>query len=260
MSLVCVGTVWGMFVFERVWLQRGAIGAVGLGVAIIVGACSRGSDNRSSAVSESRINPKTGTSASARVYTDGQAIPKGGGSYKIGQPYRIGQIMYVPTEDPKYDRQGIASWYGTDFHGRKTANGEVFDMNALTAAHPTLPIPSYAYVTNLSNNRTILVRINDRGPYANDRIIDLSRRSAKELGFTLQGTTRVRVKFAGRAPLDGNDMHEQRFLAYARNSGEIAGPPVTYQRSIDRSIATTSQAAAPPASTATLPSGLTWRR
>ncbi len=243
------------------WMGRRGIGAAGLmiAVALAASACSRGSTDRPPAFSNGHIDPKTGTSASPRLYAEGQTIPKGGGTYKIGSPYKIGTRLYVPTEDPNYDRVGLGSWYGTDFHGRKTANGEVFDMNALTAAHPTLPIPSYAYVTNLSNNRTILVRINDRGPYAHDRVIDLSRRSARELGYELNGVTQVRVRYAGRAPLNGNDMHEQRFLASLRNSGTIAGPPVTYQRAIDQSYATTSQAATqPPASQ--LPSGLTWRR
>jgi rare lipoprotein A len=180
-------------------------------LGISLAACSRGYENAS--VSASRIDPKTGTSASKRVVADGQPVPRGGGTYKIGAPYKISGRWYTPTEDPNYDRQGRGSWYGTDFHGRKTANGEVFDMNALTAAHPTLPLPSYVYVTNLNNNRTVLVRVNDRGPYANDRIIDMSRASARALGFENQGITQVRVKFAGRAPLDGNDYHERQFLA-----------------------------------------------
>jgi rare lipoprotein A len=183
-------------------------------------ACSRGQDNVPSARMASKsaeaprtVDPKYGTSASVRVVSEGQNVPKGNGGYKIGKPYKIAGRWYTPAEDPNYDRQGRGSWYGTDFHGRKTANGEVFDMNALTAAHPTLPLPSYVYVTNLANNRTVLVRVNDRGPYANDRIIDMSRASARALGFENQGITQVRVKFAGRAPLDGNDHHERQFLA-----------------------------------------------
>jgi rare lipoprotein A len=184
-------------------------------------ACSRGQDsNIPSARMASKpaeatkvVDPKYGTSASVRVVSDGQNVPKGNGGYKIGKPYKIAGRWYTPAEDPNYDRQGRGSWYGTDFHGRKTANGEVFDMNALTAAHPTLPLPSYVYVTNLANNRTILVRVNDRGPYSNDRIIDMSRASSRALGFENQGITQVRVKFAGRAPLDGNDYHERQFLA-----------------------------------------------
>ena len=97
-----------------------------------------------------------------------------------------------------YDRVGIASWYGTDFHARQTANGELFDMNRLTAAHPTLPLPSLVQVTNLRNGRSMIVRVNDRGPYKPGRIIDLSRRTAQLFGFDGQGTTEIRVRFAGR--------------------------------------------------------------
>jgi rare lipoprotein A len=143
----------------------------------------------------------------------GDIIQKGGGVYKVGIPYQINGQWFVPREEPAYDRLGIASWYGADFHGRKTANGEVYDMDALTAAHPTLPMPSYAYVTNMQNGRTVLVRINDRGPYAHNRIIDLSRRTAFLLGIAERGTSQVRVRYAGPAPLDGNDRREWRFLA-----------------------------------------------
>ena len=118
-----------------------------------------------------------------------------------------------PREDPNYEAYGVASWYGADFHGRRTANGEVFDANALTAAHPTMPLPCYAYVTNLDNGRTVLVRVNDRGPYVNDRIIDMSYAAAKQLGYTSRGRARVRVRYAGRAPLNGDDRYERQFLA-----------------------------------------------
>ena len=248
--------------FEKSWSRRGQ-GAIGLvvGAAIVAGACSRGGSSERSAATDGRISPKTGTSASQRLYSENQQIPKGGGTYKIGAPYKVSNRLYVPTEDPNYDRLGLASWYGSDFHGRKTANGEIFDMNALTAAHPTLPIPSYAYVTNLSNNRTILVRINDRGPYANDRMIDLSRRSARELGFELHGLTKVRVKYAGRAPLNGSDFHEQRFLASQRQPQFASSPlpPAATQRPIDQSYAATTQGSVAP-SASSIPSGLTWRR
>ena len=201
--------------------------------AAILSACSREPDRQHAPSmmpqqDRPRYDPRYGSSASPRVYAEHQQIPKGGGSYKIGSPYKIANRWYTPVEDRAYDRAGIASWYGADFHGRKTANGEVFDMGALTAAHPTLPIPSYAYVTNLDNDRTILVRINDRGPYAHDRIIDLSRQSARALGTESKGLGNVRVRYAGRAPLDGNDMHERRFLAgqpWARQFAQTAGPP-----------------------------------
>jgi rare lipoprotein A len=148
-----------------------------------------------------------------RVIPLGQPVPKGGGVYMLGKPYQVGGIWYTPREEPGYNRVGRASWYGELFHGRRTANGEIYDMDRLSAASPTLPLPVYAQVTNLSNGRTIVVRINDRGPYANDRILDLSRRSAEVLGFRGSGTALVRVKYLGRAPLSGDDRYEQKFLA-----------------------------------------------
>ncbi|MGV1014559.1 MAG: septal ring lytic transglycosylase RlpA family protein [Methyloceanibacter sp.] len=150
---------------------------------------------------------------SERVVKYGQKVPKGGGKYHVGKPYAIGSTTYQPREDPNYNRVGLASWYGDLFHGRRTANGEVYDMDRLSAAHPTLPLPTYARVTNLNNGRSIVVRVNDRGPFANDRIIDLSRRSADMLGFRQRGTAVVRVTYLGRAPLDGDDSYERRYLA-----------------------------------------------
>lgn len=159
------------------------------------------------------IDPATGTRPSPRLVSYGLPIRKGGGAYKIGSPYKISGRWYSPRSQPRYDRIGRASWYGRDFHGRKTANGELYDLNALSAAHPTLPLPSLVYVTNLANNRTVLVRVNDRGPYAHNRIIDLSRRVADVLDFRRQGVARVRVRYYGRAPLSGDDRAERRFLA-----------------------------------------------
>lgn len=188
--------------------------------ALAAAACSRGGSDR---VASSGLEPATGTRASPRVVAQGP-IPKGGGVYKVGVPYQVGGRWYHPRIDPAYDRTGIASWYGDDFHGRRTANGEIYDMAALSAAHPTMPLPSYAWVTNLANGRTILVRVNDRGPYAHDRIIDMSRRAARALGFESHGTTQVRVRYAGGAPMDGNDARERQHLAaqpWARD-GEIA--------------------------------------
>src|ERR1700674_1411244 len=127
----------------------------------------------------SRIDPKYGTSASARVVEAGEAVPKGGGVYRVGKPYTIGGREYVPQEDINYSATGMASWYGDDFHGRYTANGEIFDMNSLSAAHPTLPLPSYVRITNLVNHRSLVVRVNDRGPYVGNRVIDVSVKTAK---------------------------------------------------------------------------------
>ena len=114
--------------------------------------------------------------------------------YKVGAPYQINGVWYYPAEDMTYNETGIASWYGEDFHGKYTANGEVYDLNALTAAHRTLPLPSIIQVTNLDNGRTMRLRVNDRGPYARGRIIDLSRRAAQLLGFEGNGTAKVRVQ------------------------------------------------------------------
>ncbi|MDO8411731.1 MAG: septal ring lytic transglycosylase RlpA family protein [Phenylobacterium sp.] len=133
----------------------------------------------------------------------GRAPTGAGGTYKVGKPYQVGGIWYVPREDPGYNKVGTASWYGSQFHAKATANGETFDMNAMTAAHTTLPLPSLVEVTNLENGRKVTVRVNDRGPFVGDRIIDLSRAAARELGFESKGLAKVRVRYVGRAPLGG---------------------------------------------------------
>ncbi|WND02259.1 septal ring lytic transglycosylase RlpA family protein [Temperatibacter marinus] len=132
-------------------------------------------------------------------------VPLGpqGGHKKVGNPYRIAGEWYYPKDEPAYDEVGLASWYGPQFHGKKTANGETFNMNALTAAHKTLALPSFVKVTNLDNNRSIVLRVNDRGPYVGNRLIDLSRRAAQILGFAEKGVTKVRVQAVdqyGRVP------------------------------------------------------------
>ena len=148
-----------------------------------------------------------------RLVPIGQPAPKGGGVYRVGKPYELNGVWYYPREDPSYDRVGTASWYGELFHGRRTANGEIYDMERLSAASPTLPMPVYAKVTNLANGRSIVVRVNDRGPYRGNRLIDLSKRSAEVLGFKERGTARVRVQYLRRAPLNGDDSYEWRHLA-----------------------------------------------
>ncbi len=140
----------------------------------------------------------------------------GATSVKVGQPYQIDGEWYHPRMVDQYREVGVASWYGMPFHGRKTANGEVYDMHQFTAAHPTLPLPSLARVTNLKNGRSIVVRINDRGPFAKKRIIDLSRRAAWELGFKDQGTTDVEVVYLGLA--DGLDKSHRQ----ARRSRHVS--------------------------------------
>jgi rare lipoprotein A len=145
-----------------------------------------------------------------------------GGVYKVGSPYKIDGVWYYPRENEKYDETGIASWYGREFHGRKTANGERYDMNALTAAHPTLPMPVKAQVTNLENGRSIVVRVNDRGPFKNGRIIDLSKQSAKLLGFQEKGTAKVRVRYLARTIHDEEYVKKPRISRAERRSVEAA--------------------------------------
>ncbi|MEO0618869.1 MAG: septal ring lytic transglycosylase RlpA family protein [Pseudomonadota bacterium] len=162
---------------------------------------------------------------SPRVVAKGKSIPKGGGHHKLGRPYTIAGKRYVPAHQPNYDRVGIASWYGDLFHGRLTANGEVYDSNRLTAAHPTLPLPSLVKVTNLANGRQVLLRVNDRGPYAHNRIIDLSRKASDVLGTRRQGLAKVRVEYIGPAPLSGDDSRERAFLAGKRGYATAAARP-----------------------------------
>ena len=132
-------------------------------------------------------------------------IASGPTGYKIGQPYQVAGIWYVPKDEPNYDKEGVASWYGDAFHMKATADGEIFDMNQFSAAHTTLPLPSIVEVTNLDNGRKLKVRVNDRGPFIDNRIIDLSRAAAAELGYDRKGLANVRVKYIGPAPLAGPD-------------------------------------------------------
>ncbi|BAM89853.1 conserved hypothetical protein [Bradyrhizobium oligotrophicum S58] len=173
--------------------------------AVAVLACLMVANCASSNKFASKVDPKYGVSSSPRVVGFGEPVPKGGGVYRIGKPYTVAGKTYVPEEDVNYRAEGMASWYGDDFHGRQTANGEVFDMTSLTAAHPTLPMPSYARVTNLANGKSLIVRINDRGPYHANRLIDVSNKAADLLEFKGTGVARVRVEYVGRAPLEGSD-------------------------------------------------------
>ncbi len=170
-----------------------------------------------------KVDPKYGVASSPRVVDFGERVPKGGGVYRVGKPYVVGGRTYVPEENPKFRSEGLASWYGRDFHGRQTANGEVFDMDAISAAHPTLPMPSYVRVTNLSNKRSLIVRVNDRGPFHSNRVIDISHKAADLLGFKDNGVARVRVEYIGRAAIEGSD---DRRLAATLRQGEPAPAPV----------------------------------
>ncbi|MGI8526303.1 MAG: septal ring lytic transglycosylase RlpA family protein [Pseudolabrys sp.] len=169
-----------------------------------------------------KVDSKYGVSSSARVVAPGQPVPKGGGAYRVGNPYVVAGRTYVPEENINYSAEGMASWYGDDFHGRYTANGEVFDMNSISAAHPTLPMPSYVRVTNMKNHKSLVVRVNDRGPFSNNRIIDLSVQSAKLLGFHGHGLTKVKVEYVGRAPLAGSD--DRKLMATLRDGDRPAKP------------------------------------
>lgn len=169
-----------------------------------------------------KVDPKYGVSASPRVVQLGERAPKGGGTYRVGNPYTIAGRTYVPQEATDYSAEGIASWYGEDFHGRLTANGEIYDMESISAAHPTLPIPSYVRVTNLANRRSVIVRVNDRGPFHRDRVIDLSARAAQMLGFQDKGVARVRVEYVARASLAGSD--DRKLAATLSHDGPAPSP------------------------------------
>ena len=154
-----------------------------------------------------------GLLAAACASTEHMAAPSPhAGEYRVGTPYTVEGVHYVPKEQPTYDKTGTASWYGAQFHGRLTADGEVFDRNKLTAAHPTLPLPSNVLVTNLENGKSVEVRVNDRGPFAGGRLIDLSERAADILGYKSKGLAQVRVTYLGRA--DGK-------------GGRVVPPPYT---------------------------------
>src|ERR1700733_4862381 len=194
---------------------RAARGAAAVATCLFLANCA--SSNLSS-----RVDPKYGVSTSPRVVAFGDPVPKGGGTYRVGKPYTVAGRVYVPEEDVNYREEGLASWYGDDFHGRLTANGEVFDMASLTAAHPTLPMPCYARVTNLGNGKSLIVRVNDRGPYHGHRLIDVSNKAAELLEFKGNGVARVRVEYVGRAPLEGSD--DRQLIATLR-TGEPAPSP-----------------------------------
>ncbi len=159
-----------------------------------------------------------GVKASPRV----AFMRRGGGRDQLGKPYQVRGKWYYPKEDKRYAKVGLASWYGDAFHGRLTANGEVYDTTHLTAAHPTMPLPSYARVTNLETGSSVIVRVNDRGPYHEGRIIDVSERAAQMLDYAKVGTAKVKVEYVGRAPLDGDD--DQYLMASYHPGNRIPDP------------------------------------
>lgn len=146
-----------------------------------------------------------------------------GGYYKIGKPYTVRGKTYYPKEDEDYSEVGLASWYGGGFHGGKTANGETYNMMSISAAHKTLPMPSYVRVTNLKNNRSIIVRVNNRGPFVRGRLIDVSKRTAELLDFKQYGVAKVRVDYVGPASIDGSDY--KQLAGTLRTDGALAALP-----------------------------------
>jgi len=132
--------------------------------------------------------------------------PKGGGRNMVGKPYTVRGEVYTPLENPVgYVASGSASWYGNDFHGRQTANGEIFSATGISCASPVLPLPSYVRVTNVENGRSVVCRVNDRGPYLHGRVMDLSYRTAEILGYANKGVGQIQVQYIGPAPLNGDD-------------------------------------------------------
>ncbi len=209
--------------------------------------------NCSSSGIASRVDPKYGVSSSPRVVALGDPVPKGGGTYRVGKPYIVAGRVYVPEEDVNYREEGLASWYGDDFHGRLTANGEVFDMASLSAAHPTLPMPCYARVTNLSNGKSLIVRVNDRGPYHGNRVMDVSSRAAELLEFKNHGVARVRVEYVGRAPLEGSD--DRQLMATLRTGVPAPSPSLVRVASARPFVPEISSSARPIRGEVPLPEG-----
>jgi rare lipoprotein A len=202
----------------------GASPALALGVLALAGlalaGCAQQPTRTAAYHGHEHFSSSIYGAASPRVVADGEPVPRGGGQYLVGRPYTIAGRTYYPSEDENYSAVGLASWYGDAFHGRRTANGEVYDMRSLTAAHPTMPLPSYARVTNLANGYSVIVRVNDRGPYHGGRVMDVSSRAADVLDFKGSGTARVRVEYVGRAPLEGSD--DAELLASLRTDGAPA--------------------------------------
>lgn len=187
---------------------RTARGGTAVLILFVLGACAQ-TQLAVHAIKE--VQKKGDGQETAGVAPNG--VPIGpGGVYKVGTPYVIKGVRYLPAVDGDYDETGVASWYGPGFHTKTTANGETYDQNDLTAAHKTLPMPSYVRVTNLENGRAIVLRVNDRGPYAHGRVIDVSKRAAQLLGFEKQGTAKVRVRIVDQG-----------------TSGFVADKPVTTQ-------------------------------
>jgi rare lipoprotein A len=206
-----------------------------LGCVVLVGLFAANCAGNQSAGRRSKeigafSQAKYGT-ASPRVVAEGEEVPKGGGRQLVGKAYSVAGKRYVPFEKPVgYAQVGTASWYGEAFHGRRTANGEVYDRHSVSAAHPTMPLPAYARVTNLMNSRSIIVRVNDRGPFHGGRMMDLSQATADALAFRHLGTARIKMEYLGQASLAGSD--DKLLLATLRTDGTPAPIPGTSARTM----------------------------
>lgn len=198
--------------------------ATAVAAAALLASCATAPSKPTKRSKEYFSEKEYGVKASPRVVEYGQPVPQGGGRYMVGKAYTVKGRVYKPFENKRYTAVGYASWYGSAFHGRYTANGEVYDMDGFSAAHPTMPLPSYARVTNLANGKSVVVRVNDRGPYHGNRLIDVSNTAAKLLEFRENGVGRVRVEYVGRAPLEGSD--DRQLMATLR-TGEPAPAPST---------------------------------
>lgn len=209
----------------QVWPAQAVKIACASAIAMVLANCAANTPQRKAETSRevgAFSHAKYGK-ASPRVVGLDETAPKGGGRYQVGRPYQVAGRTYVPREKPVgYTVTGPASWYGIAFHGRKTANGEIYDRNMISAAHPTMPLPSYARVTNMNNNHSIVVRVNDRGPYHGGRVLDVSERTADLLDFKRHGTARVKVDYLGTASTSGSD--DTKLVASLRRDGPASAP------------------------------------
>lgn len=193
-------------------LRRASRAAIVVAVTGLLAACASAGSTTAPTRLADGSRPSRSAPASAPVVTDPAPIVSG-----TMRPYQIRGRWYRPEEQPAYDQVGMASWYGDQFNGRPTATGERFDMHSLTAAHKTLPLPGLVEVTNLANGRRVVLRVNDRGPFVDDRILDLSRGAAEALDMLNRGVGEVRVRYLGRAPRLGGGVVLQ--------TAEAAPPP-----------------------------------
>lgn len=219
-------------------LRLGCVAIAGLFLANCANdqVARRGKSKEIGAFPSSKYGP-----ASPRVVAEGEDVPKGGGRQMIGKTYSVAGKRYTPYDKPVgYTAVGTASWYGEAFHGRRTANGEVYDRHGISAAHPTMPLPAYARVTNMLNNRSIIVRVNDRGPYHGGRLMDVSQKTAEALAFRHLGTARIKLEYLGQASLAGSD--DKLLLATLRTDGQPAAIPGTSARTMVASAAPVSSA------------------